>query len=114
MVKSIVMLRRRPDLTHEEFDRHWREVHAPLVLQLPGIRRYVQNRPIEVGGEPPHDGVSEVWFEDLEALRAATGSAIWPEILADEDNFLAEPTPRSALRLTVVEEEMMDGKQSAR
>lgn len=106
MVKSIVMLRRRPDLTHEEFDRHWRQVHAPLVLQLPGICRYVQNRPVDVGGEPPHDGVSEVWFDDMEALRAATSSPIWPRILEDEKNFLAEQTPRSELRLTVTEDEM--------
>ena len=43
MIKSISLLTRRPELTHEEFVRHWVEIHAPLAHAVPGVRRYVQN-----------------------------------------------------------------------
>jgi hypothetical protein len=42
MIKSISLLTRKRDLTHEEFLRHWVEVHAPLAHGVPGLLRYVQ------------------------------------------------------------------------
>jgi EthD domain len=43
MIKSVSLLTRRPELTHEQFVRHWVEIHAPLAHAVPGMRRYVQN-----------------------------------------------------------------------
>ena len=43
MIKSISLLTRRPELTHDQFMRHWVEIHAPLAHAVPGMRRYVQN-----------------------------------------------------------------------
>jgi hypothetical protein len=34
MIKVSVFLRRRPDLTHEQFSHYWKEKHAPLVMSL--------------------------------------------------------------------------------
>jgi hypothetical protein len=45
MVKTSICLRRRPDLTLEAFQSHWRDVHAPIVIRHAatlGIKRYVQ------------------------------------------------------------------------
>ena len=45
MIKIVFCLRRKPGLSPDEFDRTWREDHAPLVKQHAetlGIRRYVQ------------------------------------------------------------------------
>src|SRR5919112_4185036 len=45
VVKLVFCLRRRGDLSREEFQRYWRETHAPLVRErspVLGIRRYVQ------------------------------------------------------------------------
>jgi uncharacterized protein (TIGR02118 family) len=42
MIKSISLLTRKLGLTHEQFMKHWFEIHAPLALKVPGIRRYVQ------------------------------------------------------------------------
>lgn len=43
-VKMCCPLRRRPDLTHEEFVRHWQTVHVPLALEHhPHMTRYVTN-----------------------------------------------------------------------
>jgi hypothetical protein len=48
-----------------------------VVAQLPELRRYVQNPAIDMGGrrEWPHDGAAELWFDDVDAMRAAFRSA---------------------------------------
>ena len=38
MLKLIYGAKRRPELTREEFDRHWIEHHAPLVRTPPAAR----------------------------------------------------------------------------
>ncbi|HEX9557654.1 MAG TPA: EthD family reductase, partial [Reyranella sp.] len=43
MIKTIGLLTRKDGFTHAQFMRHWVEVHGPLALGVPGLRRYVQN-----------------------------------------------------------------------
>jgi uncharacterized protein (TIGR02118 family) len=43
MIKSVSLLTRKAGLSHEEFVKHWLEVHAPLAYAAPGLRRYVQS-----------------------------------------------------------------------
>jgi uncharacterized protein (TIGR02118 family) len=43
MLKSISLLTRKAGLSHEEFVKHWLEVHAPLAYAVPGLRRYLQS-----------------------------------------------------------------------
>lgn len=43
MLKFMVVLCRKHSLSEAEFHRFLREVHGPLALALPGLRRYVQN-----------------------------------------------------------------------
>ncbi|MBG6238444.1 uncharacterized protein (TIGR02118 family) [Mycetocola sp. CAN_C7] len=61
--KRIALLRRRADITLEQFDAHWAGPHAPLIQRLPGLRRYVQNHRVAAADETI-DGVVEVWFDD--------------------------------------------------
>jgi hypothetical protein len=45
MIKLVFSLRRRPEMTREEFLTYWREHHGPLVsrhAEALRIRRYVQ------------------------------------------------------------------------
>jgi uncharacterized protein (TIGR02118 family) len=114
-------LRRRPDLSWEQFSDYWRDVHAPLVAShadLLGIRRYVQLRTLDVpglqrglqarnGGSPePYDGVAQVWIDDLEALRMPAsdeGRAASAALLEDERNFIDLPnSPLWVVEETVV------------
>ena len=82
MIKSISLLTRRPELTHEQFVRHWVDIHAPLAHAVPGMRRYVQNH-IEgtrVRADIPEtevevDGIAETWFDDRDAMARANASA---------------------------------------
>lgn len=93
-------------MSAEDFHKYWRDVHAPIVLRLPGVTRYVQNRPVAIPGrEPPYDGVAEVWFEDLETLRSAHNSEAWQDVIADETNFMGHPT-KGSIALTVEEDEV--------
>jgi uncharacterized protein (TIGR02118 family) len=47
VIKSISLLTRKAGLTHEQFVKHWVEVHAPLAHAVPGLRRYVQSHIVE-------------------------------------------------------------------
>ncbi len=105
MVKLIFCLRRRPDITEEEFHRYWREEHGPLVSRHAsalGIRRYVQlhteRGPVNAvlaasrGTPEAFDGVAELWFDDAEALAASAGTdegkAAVAELAGDEQRFI--------------------------
>jgi uncharacterized protein (TIGR02118 family) len=75
MIKSIGFLKRKKGLTLEQFLHHWEKIHAPLFLSknVPGLRKYVQNHPVKVGGpefDTNIDGIAELWFEDAESLNA--------------------------------------------
>jgi len=93
MIKVIVVLKRRADLCVERFQAYWRDHHAPLVARLPGLRRYVQSHTLESGyrkREPAADGIAELWFDGLAALKALAGTPELAAVLADEAHFIAE------------------------
>lgn len=75
MIKVMMLVKRKPGMSREEFVRHYEEVHAPLSLKLlPYYAKYVRNhfvRTIE-GGEPEFDCITEFWFEDAKTARALT------------------------------------------
>jgi uncharacterized protein (TIGR02118 family) len=55
----------------EAFDKHYDEIHIPLLRQLPGLLRYSVGRDvIPLYGEPCYL-VTELDWETLEELRAA-------------------------------------------
>jgi uncharacterized protein (TIGR02118 family) len=73
MLKFMVVLYRRTELSHAEFRRHLEQVHAPLVKTLPGLRRYTQNyfRPDPKRKAPGWDAIVEVYFDSWDAMEAA-------------------------------------------
>jgi uncharacterized protein (TIGR02118 family) len=92
VVKLIYCISRKPDLTVEEFQRYWREVHAPIAAAIPGVRRYVQCHvlPATYSGErqPGFDGAAELWWDDIDALRAAMATPELRAAIEDEKNFI--------------------------
>ncbi len=106
MIKTVTLLSRREDLSAEEFHRHWKNNHAPLVLAMPGVRRYLQCRPVQIPGhEPSYDGIAEVWYDTFEDLQATIGSPECKALLADEKNFMGAKTEDSIF-LIVDEDEI--------
>jgi uncharacterized protein (TIGR02118 family) len=106
VVKVIVLLPRRTDLSPEAFKQHLRETHLPLVTKLPGLRRLVMNwvLPDPNGSPPAYDAVAEDWFDDAATIGAALASPEGQVVAADMPNFL-DP---SRVALLVVEEEEED------
>jgi uncharacterized protein (TIGR02118 family) len=79
MITRMGILTRKPDLTPEQFRKHWLEVHGPLAARLPGLRRYHQNHVVDASqlaidharGAWEVDGFSQLWFDDTDAMRRA-------------------------------------------
>ncbi len=92
MIKVLVVLYKRADMSREEFVRYWREVHAPLAERMEGVRRYVINPTLQAFamGEASFDGLAELWFDDAAAARAAFASPVGIATTQDVAKF-AQP-----------------------
>jgi uncharacterized protein (TIGR02118 family) len=103
MIKLVFCLRRLPHLSRAEFQRYWREMHAPLVRRHAatlGIRRYVQLHTLEHptqdalrasrGGPEAYDGVAELWWDDVRDLARTDDDwrAAALALLEDERRFI--------------------------
>jgi uncharacterized protein (TIGR02118 family) len=95
VIKSISLLVRRPDLTHEQFVRHWVDVRAPLAHAVPGLRRYVQSHMVEERPRPDIpsldgeiDGIAELWYDDRESMARAIATPQARALHADGARFI--------------------------
>lgn len=74
MVKFIALYK-QPDDT-AAFDKHYFEVHAPLAAKMPGIRKMEISKfaGTPMGTEAPFYLMAEIYFDNMEAAKAALGS----------------------------------------
>ena len=114
MIKLIAMLKRKSELTAEEFHRHWREVHGPLIRNTKSgsyVVRYEQNhRPLSDYGHPmvsDYDGVTVQWYRSMEEFRASIAEPDFAMIQADFEKFI--DTASLVWLLTEEEEVVIDG-----
>lgn len=90
MIKAVYFFKRKLGLSLEKFESHWRQVHAPIIKDLPGVRRYVQTQTLPAAyrkREPVYDGVAELWYDDLGAMRASANSPAGKAAMEDNVNF---------------------------
>jgi uncharacterized protein (TIGR02118 family) len=59
----------------DAFDRHYREVHIPLLRQLPGLRRCTVSRDVTALHGAPFYLITELDWDTMDELRAAFGTA---------------------------------------
>ena len=84
MIKLVMCLYRRPDITRKQFQDYWLNKHGPFFQKNAGTMRakkYVQSHTLETplnegmrssrGMSAEYDGVAEVWFESEEDLMEA-------------------------------------------
>lgn len=105
MIKLVYCLRKRADVPQDEFYSYWHRKHAPLVKSFAEAlraRRYVQSHTLDSelnqqltegrGMAPPYDGITEVWWESLDELRAGldseSGAAAGRALMEDEARFI--------------------------
>lgn len=119
MIKLIMCLTRRSDLSREQFQDYWRNSHGPFFMENVGVMRatrYLQSHtitsPLNEGMKASRglmdefDGVAEVWFESEEDLMEAMGSeemqSLGQALMADEENFI-DHTKTSAFIVREIE-----------
>lgn len=109
MIKSLSLLTRKDGLTHEQFVKHWVEVHAPLARSVPGLRRYVltlihaeRTRPDIPRLEGEVDGIAELWYDDLAAMQHANASPEARRLHADGATFIGRIKMFTTEEVTVI------------
>ncbi|MBK02301.1 MAG: EthD family reductase [Actinomycetota bacterium] len=96
-VTAVFPLLHHPDLTHQEADAHWRDIHAPLALRHhPGMWDYTQLSVISTLGGPQIDGFALVAFDSLESMKTRFfGDDNDREVIyADVASFADSKSPR--------------------
>jgi uncharacterized protein (TIGR02118 family) len=91
LVKGVWQLKRMPGMGLEEFRKYWIDIHGTLGAKLPGLRRYVQSHLIDEAylyAEPRYDGVAQLWFDNIDSLRAAFASPEGKALSADGPKFI--------------------------
>ncbi len=104
MVKFVVVLYRRSDISVEEFQATLRGEHGAMAERIPGLRRYVQNH---VAADPNRkhpgwDAVIELYWDDWSSMEAGWRT---PEGKRATDH-LAEFVDLSRSTWSVVDEEI--------
>jgi uncharacterized protein (TIGR02118 family) len=105
MIKIVALLKRRPEVTLEEFCRYYEYQHAPLFARsIPpdvadAIKHYVQNHALRLGRsrtDPPYDCVTEIGFDDIEGMERWTRWYLGDEgqVLRDDEEKFMDPTQR--------------------
>jgi uncharacterized protein (TIGR02118 family) len=123
VIKLVFAIRRREDVSADEFHRYWREEHWPFarrLLEPLNLRRYVQTHTLDTdlnaelaasrGTVEAFDGVAELWWDSLDDLLAVLaseeGQRANAALAEDEAKFI--DLERSSLFLTE-EQVIFDG-----
>ncbi|MEM9378462.1 MAG: EthD domain-containing protein [Planctomycetota bacterium] len=105
MIKFVMCLHRRADLSRAEFQDYWKNSHAPLFqsfVDTHGALRYVQDHTLDSpvndtlrtsrGMIEAFDGVAEVWFESeqafVDAMSSPEGEKLGAVLSEDESKFI--------------------------
>ncbi len=108
MVRRVAYVRRKPEMSLDEFWAHYAGPHAAIVRRLPDLRGMVLSRPVGVQSSA-WDAVGELWFDNVEAVHAAFAD---PTIAA----LLAEDRPKflGGSEVVVIEEALRWSPDDAR
>ena len=92
MVKLVYCLRRRANVSPEEFYRYWLDTHGPKVKNAAEAMRafrYIQSHTCgpelnqafaaSRGLAPAYDGITEVWWNSIEDLKSAMATRPEPK-----------------------------------
>lgn len=90
------LLNKRADWSTERFRSYWREQHAGLAAQLPGLLAYQQNHVTDSAqrgisykrGPETVDGISQLWFDNSKRMKDAFSEALGDKLIKDENHFI--------------------------
>jgi len=105
MIKFVMCITRKQEMSREEFKDYWMNKHGPFFMSNAdsmGAKKYVQSHTLDTplneglrtsrGMLPEYDGVAEVWFESeeslMEGMSSPEGQKLGVALLKDEGNFI--------------------------
>lgn len=96
MIVRMGILRKKENLSLDEFRKYWIENHGPLASKIPGLIKYTQNHVVnssQMGidydrGNIIVDGFSQLWFEDEQDMELMLTSEIGNLLSNDEEKFI--------------------------
>ncbi len=105
MIKIVALIKRRPDVTLEQFCEYYEHRHAPLFHRsIPpevadAITHYVQNHALRLGSsttDPPYDCVTEIGFRDVAGMELWSSWYLGDEgkVLRDDEETFMDPLQR--------------------
>jgi uncharacterized protein (TIGR02118 family) len=93
-IKWMSILRKRPDISSEDFQDHWFNLHSSLAKRLVHISGCRQNLvldgPRDAKGHMMVDGVLELWFPDNDSFETAFQTAAGKTLMIHANEFAAE------------------------
>ena len=103
MIRRFSLVRKRPELSPEEFLARWTGEHVEIAKRLPGLRGYVIH--VLDGESPPYDGIAITSFDSREdAERAFADPALAEGLARTRDEFAAAVEVYFAEDHVIVEE----------
>ncbi len=94
MHNVVFLVKKRPDMSQEEFTRYWIDEHTPLTAKVDGLRGY-RCYPAHPGHDAPFDAVAILSFDDADAAERALATEEFANALADAPNFQDTDTTTS-------------------
>jgi uncharacterized protein (TIGR02118 family) len=102
MIKFVYCIRKRADLTDEEFRNFWRDTHGPFIRSIAktlGATKYIQSYTLNTSvneeivksrglDSPSYDGITEIWWESIEDFLAAIST---PEGQEAARQYITDP-----------------------
>jgi uncharacterized protein (TIGR02118 family) len=96
-LKTLSIIKRKPNLSREQFLHHWRDIHAPMARDVPKLRGFARSEiveeqfradipPFELDG--PFDGLTESWWDSREARAEMIASDKGKAWFADGAKFI--------------------------
>jgi uncharacterized protein (TIGR02118 family) len=89
MIKLVALYRKPSD--PESFDKHYFNIHIPLVKKIPGLKKIEVTR---ISGAPMGEAqyylMAELYYDSMEALNAANASPEGRATVKDLMSFAAD------------------------
>ncbi|MBS4214960.1 EthD domain-containing protein [Neobacillus rhizophilus] len=96
MIVRMSIFQKRHNLTTQEFQSYWKDIHGPIAAKIPGLAQYEQNHVVNVihlssnlpQGSHSLDGICRLMFEDESAMQGVLKPEITKILQEDEAKFI--------------------------
>ncbi len=93
MFSILVVVRKKEEISQEEFRKVWKEDYGPMYRQMPEVKSYKQYHLSDRrkdDAEDPIDGVAILGFESEEEMKKAWDTEIYKEAAKIRENIMRE------------------------